>query len=59
MTLAAASALKKNKDLDSFVHQAHWMGFTGTALSGGLLIYDLGRPARFLNMLRVFRPTSP
>jgi formate-dependent nitrite reductase membrane component NrfD len=24
-----------------------------------LLVLDLGRPARFLNMLRVFRPTSP
>src|SRR5699024_10351776 len=23
------------------------------------LIHDLGRPERFLNMLRVFRPTSP
>ncbi|HTX47000.1 MAG TPA: NrfD/PsrC family molybdoenzyme membrane anchor subunit [Solirubrobacteraceae bacterium] len=25
----------------------------------GALIYDLGRPARFINMLRVFKPTSP
>ena len=24
-----------------------------------LLIADLGRPERFLNMLRVFKPTSP
>ncbi|HEX4251892.1 MAG TPA: NrfD/PsrC family molybdoenzyme membrane anchor subunit, partial [Pseudonocardia sp.] len=23
------------------------------------LVHDLGRPARFLNMLRVFKPTSP
>jgi hypothetical protein len=30
----------------------------GTSIGGGLLIYDLGRPERFLNMLRVFRPTS-
>lgn len=59
MALAAAAALKRSEDLDSFIHQAHWIGFTGTVLSGGLLIYDLGRPARFLNMLRVFRPTSP
>ncbi|MGH2927600.1 MAG: NrfD/PsrC family molybdoenzyme membrane anchor subunit [Solirubrobacteraceae bacterium] len=31
------------------------------ALSGSVaaLIDDLGRPSRFLNMLRVFRPTSP
>jgi formate-dependent nitrite reductase membrane component NrfD len=25
----------------------------------GALIHDLGRPARFINMLRVFKPTSP
>lgn len=31
----------------------------GAGLSAVLLIADLGRPARFLNMLRVFRPTSP
>ena len=28
-------------------------------MSAALLIHDLGRPERFLNMLRVFRPTSP
>jgi formate-dependent nitrite reductase membrane component NrfD len=35
---------------------------TATAAIGAsvaLLITDLGRPGRFLNMLRVFRPTSP
>lgn len=32
---------------------------TAIAASAGLLIADLGRPERFLNMLRVFRPTSP
>lgn len=26
---------------------------------GPLLIFDLGKPSRFYNMLRVFRPTSP
>lgn len=32
----------------------------GGAMAGtGALIHDLGRPDRFLNMLRVFRPTSP
>jgi formate-dependent nitrite reductase membrane component NrfD len=31
----------------------------GAAVSALLLIDDLGRPSRFLNMLRVFRPTSP
>lgn len=28
-------------------------------LSGVALVHDLGRPARFFNMLRVFKPTSP
>jgi len=31
----------------------------GAVLGSALLIEDLGRPSRFLNMLRVFRPTSP
>ncbi len=30
-----------------------------TALGGVALVHDLGRPARFLNMLRVVKPTSP
>lgn len=29
------------------------------SLSGILLVKDLGRPSRFYNMLRVFKPTSP
>lgn len=33
---------------------------TGAAALGGVaLVKDLGRPARFANMLRVFKPTSP
>ncbi|MEU6476427.1 NrfD/PsrC family molybdoenzyme membrane anchor subunit [Streptomyces sp. NPDC047017] len=28
-------------------------------VSLGALVHDLGRPARFVNMLRVFKPTSP
>ena len=31
----------------------------GATLSTPLLIADLGRPSRFLNMLRVFKPQSP
>ncbi|NYH80555.1 hypothetical protein FHR84_003921 [Actinopolyspora biskrensis] len=31
----------------------------GSTASVAALIHDLGRPARFLNMLRVFKPTSP
>src|ERR1700733_7686158 len=32
-----------------------WIGFLGALISAPLLIADLGRPARFLNMLRVFK----
>ena len=35
-----------------------WIGFLGAVISGPLLIADLGRPARFLNMLRVFKLRS-
>ncbi len=31
----------------------------GIALSLGALVEDLGRPERFINMLRTFKPTSP
>jgi hypothetical protein len=37
---------------------ARWMAFGGATLSGILLVVDLGRPMRFLNMLRVFKPQS-
>ncbi|TWF74148.1 formate-dependent nitrite reductase membrane component NrfD [Pseudonocardia hierapolitana] len=36
------------------------LGAAGGAMAGaGLLVHDLGRPARFLNMLRMFKVTSP
>jgi hypothetical protein len=35
-----------------------WLGFAGALVSTPLLIADLGRPARFLNMLRVFKLRS-
>ena len=34
------------------------VGLVGGAISAPLLIADLGRPGRFLNMLRVFKPRS-
>jgi hypothetical protein len=36
-----------------------WMALIGAALCPILLIADLGRPVRFLNMLRVFKIQSP
>ena len=38
---------------------ARLVAAAGGALSSGLLISDLGRPSRFLNMLRVFKAQSP
>lgn len=39
--------------------RARLVALVGIALSPPLLIYDLGRPKRFIYMLRVFKPTSP
>src|SRR2546425_1620385 len=41
------------------VRDARWIAAAGAVISPALLIADLGRPARFLNMLRVFKPQSP
>ena len=32
---------------------------SSAVVSLGLLVHDLGKPSRFLNMMRVFKPTSP
>lgn len=37
---------------------ARLVGAAGAGASPALLVMDLGRPRRFLNMLRVFKPTS-
>ncbi|HEV7425993.1 MAG TPA: NrfD/PsrC family molybdoenzyme membrane anchor subunit [Thermoanaerobaculia bacterium] len=42
----------------SLVRDARWIAAIGAAASGPLLVLDLGRPERFLNMLRVFKPQS-
>jgi len=42
----------------STVGAARWLAAGGAAVSPLLLISDLGRPARFLYMLRVFKRTS-
>ena len=43
----------------SLIRVLLWIGFGGAVLCPALLIADLGRPARFLNMLRVFKWRSP
>lgn len=41
------------------VRHARWIAAAGSVISPALLIADLGRPERFLTMLRVFKPQSP
>jgi formate-dependent nitrite reductase membrane component NrfD len=43
----------------SLVRAALWVALLGAVASSPLLIADLGRPSRFLNMLRVFKIQSP
>ncbi|HSC27991.1 MAG TPA: NrfD/PsrC family molybdoenzyme membrane anchor subunit, partial [Vicinamibacterales bacterium] len=43
----------------ALVRDARWIAAAGAAASPPLLISDLGRPDRFLNMLRVFKIQSP
>lgn len=44
---------------EQLVRDARWIAAAGAVVSTPLLIADLGRPERFLNMLRVFKPQSP
>lgn len=59
MVLAAAAQLFGGKRMQHLAQRAYWVGAVGGSVSSALLVADLGRPTRFLNMLRVFRPTSP
>ena len=55
-TLAFAAGVAGNRELA----RRSWLVSLGAiSASPVLLIMDLGRPERFLNMLRVFKPTSP
>ena len=54
--LAAAAQLSGHREL-ARVSKVAALG--AISLSGVALVHDLGRPTRFLNMLRVFKPSSP
>src|SRR4051812_1457927 len=54
--LAEGAALSGNAELERFTRV---VAAAGAGLGTGFLVHDLGRPERFLNMLRVLRPTSP
>ena len=59
LTMAAAAQLVDGARLWRFVKHCRLIGGVGGGIGSALLIADLGRPSRFMNMLRVFRPTSP
>ncbi|MEJ7799097.1 MAG: NrfD/PsrC family molybdoenzyme membrane anchor subunit, partial [Ilumatobacter sp.] len=54
--LAAAAELAGRPRLARHARRAAMVGLVPSPV---FLIADLGRPARFYNMLRVFKPTSP
>jgi formate-dependent nitrite reductase membrane component NrfD len=47
------------RELRPLVQRCHWVGFIGGGIGSVLLIADLGRPERFLAMLRMLRLRSP
>lgn len=59
LALAAAAQATSSPGLEKLIRRGRWIGMAGAGIGGVLLVVDLGRPSRFLNMLRVFRPTSP
>ncbi|GAA4574442.1 NrfD/PsrC family molybdoenzyme membrane anchor subunit [Planotetraspora kaengkrachanensis] len=54
--IAAAARLSGH---DRLALAARVTAFAGAGLGSGFLVAELGRPERFLNMLRVFKVTSP
>lgn len=55
----SAAALLRRDSLSRLARTGRIIAFGGAGVSAALLIKDLGRPMRFLFMLRVFRPSSP
>lgn len=58
----ASSVLAAGADIsgrETLARSAKLTASGAIAVSLAFLIHDLGRPARFLNMMRVFKPTSP
>ena len=57
--LAAAAQAARVPGTSALVRRCRLVASASVFASTGLLVADLGRPSRFLYMLRVFRPTSP
>jgi formate-dependent nitrite reductase membrane component NrfD len=58
-TLGAVAQIVDADAMEGLIRRSRRIAVAGTAVGTALLIHDLGRPERFLNMLRVFRPSSP
>jgi formate-dependent nitrite reductase membrane component NrfD len=58
-TLGAAASTSGVEELEVLERRCRALAAAGTLAGTALLIHDLGRPERFLNMLRVVRPSSP
>lgn len=56
---AAAALCNREGAFNRLTTYARLGALGGSMMSAVLLIHDLGRPERFIYMLRVFRPTSP
>lgn len=56
---SAMAALAQLTGRDWLARAGRLAAGAGVVLGTGALIHDLGRPERFLHMLRVFKPTSP
>lgn len=57
--LGGAALLAGGRGTGPLLRRCRLVAAGGAAVSAALLIKDLGRPARFLAMMRVFRPSSP
>ncbi len=54
-----ATGRSDERALQGLATKLRVLALAGEATGAALLIADLGRPERFLHMMRVFRPTSP
>jgi len=59
MTMGMTAQVFGARGMGPFDQRCRWTGAVAGGLGSALLVFDLGRKTRFLNMLRVFRPTSP
>jgi hypothetical protein len=58
-TIGAVLQVLDGDDSERLVRRCRDIAALGTLVGSGLLVRDLGRPERFFNMLRVFKPRSP